>query len=281
MQKVIACIDGSSISDAVCDAAAWAANILDTPLMLLHTVEKPELSESDLSGTIGVDAHNALLAELAELDAQRNKLAVEHGKAILAAAKERAIEDGANDVEILQRHGDVLDALEEKSDDIRLIVMGRHGNSSSVANRLGSHAERAARVRNEPILMTVGNFVAPKSFMLAYDGRSTSVNALTRVANSPLLKGLPCHIVTVGDQSVSNLAKLADAKQFMIDAGFEVTAELIPGNIFNVLKTYKKHHNIDLLVMGAYGHSAVREFFVGSNTTRMISSSETPLLIIK
>ncbi|HSG62346.1 MAG TPA: universal stress protein, partial [Pseudomonadales bacterium] len=72
-----------------------------------------------------------------------------------------------------------------------------------------------------------------------------------------------------------------DAKQFMLDFGFEVTAELIPGNIFNVLNTYKNHQGIELLVMGAYGHSAVREFFVGSNTTRMISTSNIPLLIIK
>lgn len=281
MQKVIACIDGSSISDAVCDAAAWAANILETPLMLLHTVEKPELSESDLSGTIGVDAHDALLAELAELDAKRNKLAVEHGKAILAAAKQRAEDDGAKFVETLQRHGDVLDALQEKSDDIRLIVMGRNGNSGSISNHLGSHAERAARVRNEPILLTVGEFAAPRNFMLAYDGRDTSVKALKRIAESPLLQGLPCHIVTVGDDNVTNHARLADATQFMVDSGFKVTAELIPGNIFNALKSYKKDNEIELLVMGAYGHSAVREFFVGSNTTRMISSSETPLLIIK
>ena len=91
----------------------------------------------------------------------------------------------------------------------------------------------------------------------------------------------PAHIVMVGDDNVTNHARLADATQFMQEFGFEVTADLIPGNIFNVLKAYKKSNDIELLVMGAYGHSAVREFFVGSNTTRMISSSETPLLIIK
>lgn len=281
MQKVIACIDGSLISESVCDAAAWAANTLDAPLMLLHTVEKPQLSESDLSGTIGLDARDALLLELAELDAKRNKIAVEHGKAILAAAKQRALNDGASNVELLQRHGDVLDALVENADQIRLIVMGRNGIGPNISNHLGSHAERAARVRQEPLLITVGEFSPPKNFMLAYDGRSTSVNALKRVAASPLLQGLPCHLVSVGEDNVTNNARLADARQFMLDFGFDVTAELIPGNIFNVLNTYKKHQDIEMLVMGAYGHSAVREFFVGSNTTRMISSSNIPLLIIK
>jgi nucleotide-binding universal stress UspA family protein len=281
MKTIIACIDGSNISEAVCDAAAWAASSLKSPLMLLHTVEKPELTAADLSGTIGVDARDALLQELAELDSKRNKLALEHGKAVLEVAKQRAIEDGAGDVITLQRHGDVLDALEEKSADIRLIVMGRNSSNGQISNHLGSHAERAARVRNEPILLTVGPFQAPKNFMIAYDGRSTSVNALKRIADSDLLKGLPCHIVMVGEDNVSNNARQADAMQFMRDSGFDVSAELIPGNIFNVLKTYQKLHDIDLLVMGAYGHSAIREFFVGSNTTRMISTSDTPLLIIK
>lgn len=281
MQKVIACIDGSTISEAVCDAAAWAANILSTPLMLLHTVEKSDLRENDLSGTIGLDARDALLTELAELDAKRNKLAVEHGKAILAAAKTRALEDGASEVEILQRHGDVLDALEEKCRDIRLIVMGRHGNNGSISNHLGSHAERAARVRHEPILLTVDKFTAPNNFMLAFDGRDTSMKALKRIAESPLLQGLPCHIVTVGEDNESHRSRLNNAAEMMRAAGFETQTALLQGSIFNALKSYQQDNAIELLVMGAYGHSVVREFFVGSNTTRMISSSETPLLIIK
>lgn len=281
MQKVIACIDGSSISNAVCDAAAWAASLIKAPLLLLHTVEKPDLLESDLSGAIGVDARDALMAELAELDAQRNRLAVEHGKAILAAAKTRATEDGASDIELLQRHGDVLDALEEKAEDIRLIVMGRHGNKEGISNHLGSHAERAARVRSEPLLMTVGEFRAPTNFMLAYDGRDTSRKALQRVMASPLLQSLPCHLVMVGDNTQANQVRLNDAATSLKQAGFEVKASLLNGPIFSALQQYKRENNIALLVMGAYGHSAVREFFVGSNTTRMISSSETPLLIIK
>jgi len=281
MDKVIACIDGSINSESVCDAAAWAANIVEAPLLLLHTVEKADFNEADLSGTIGLDARDTLLAELASLDAQRNKLAIEHGKAILETAKQRALDDGANNVETLQRHGDVLEALDEKSGTIRLIVMGRSGNQGTISSHLGSHAERACRVRNEPILMTVGEFTPPKNFMIAYDGRATSVNALQRVTTSPLLKGLPCHIVYVGEKNIDNQAKLADAKKFLETFEFEVTAELLTGNIFNSLQSYKEHHNIDLLVMGAYGHSAVREFFVGSNTTRMISASKTPLLIIK
>jgi len=34
-------------------------------------------------------------------------------------------------------------------------------------------------------------------------------------------------------------------------------------------------------VMGAYGHSKIRQFLVGSTTTAMIEASKTPLLILR
>jgi nucleotide-binding universal stress UspA family protein len=36
-----------------------------------------------------------------------------------------------------------------------------------------------------------------------------------------------------------------------------------------------------LLVMGAYGHSRIREFLVGSTTTRMLCNAKRPLLLLR
>jgi len=64
------------------------------------------------------------------LDEQRNKLALEQGLVMLAAAKERAIADGVSSPETRQRHGDLLESLRELGNDIRLLVIGRQGESS-------------------------------------------------------------------------------------------------------------------------------------------------------
>ena len=37
----------------------------------------------------------------------------------------------------------------------------------------------------------------------------------------------------------------------------------------------------DLIVMGAYGHSRIRQFFVGSHTRNMVSHSKVPLLLLR
>ena len=54
-QLVLACIDGSTISSAVCDYSAWIAQRVDAPLKLLHNIEHQETPvTSDLTGNIGL-----------------------------------------------------------------------------------------------------------------------------------------------------------------------------------------------------------------------------------
>ena len=114
MNKVIACIDGTEVSTAVCDYAGWASLRLDAPLVFLHVLEKDEFPQkSNLSGSIGLGSREALLEELAELDAKRGKLALEQGKLMLEAAEKRAIADGLGNATSLQRHGSLVETLAE------------------------------------------------------------------------------------------------------------------------------------------------------------------------
>jgi len=60
-----------------------------------------------------------------------------------------------------------------------------------------------------------------------------------------------------------------------------VSSLLLSGEVIEILHDYQNSHAIDLMVMGAYGHSKIRQFFVGSNTTKMIGSSKIPLLLLR
>ncbi len=55
MTNVIACIDGSNVTSAVCDASGWAAFQLNAPVILLHVLDKSAYPiESDLSGNMAL-----------------------------------------------------------------------------------------------------------------------------------------------------------------------------------------------------------------------------------
>jgi nucleotide-binding universal stress UspA family protein len=40
-------------------------------------------------------------------------------------------------------------------------------------------------------------------------------------------------------------------------------------------------NGVDLLVKGAYGHSRIRQFLVGSTTTSILRTTRTPLLLLR
>lgn len=84
-----------------------------------------------------------------------------------------------------------------------------------------------------------------------------------------------------GEDTTERRHKLDGAKQLLEEEGFDVTASIIPGKIYSTLTQYRDENEIELMAMGAYGHSRLRQFFVGSNTSKMIIESHIPLLILR
>lgn len=283
MKNVTACIDGSHVAAAVCDYAAWAALRLGVPLQFLHVLDKSEYPvQSNLAGNIGLGSREALLAELAALDEKRGRLALEQGRLMLEDAVARAIADGVTEPTTRQRHGDLVDALAELQEEIRLLVIGKQGvEGDSLGEHIGSHVENVVRTMHRPILISTLEYTTPQRIMVAFDGSATTRKGVEMIAASPLFRGLPCHIVMVGQDSAENRNQLNWAKQTLEAAGFTAPAAIIDGSVENVLCGYVKEHDIHMLIMGAYGHSAIRRFLVGSTTTNVLRRASVALLLLR
>jgi len=281
--RILACIDGSSYSPAVCDAAAWAALRLEAPLTFLHVLHKEQAAPPvDLSGSIGLGARESLLEELAALDEKRGKLAREQGQQLLGAARLRARTAGVADPEGLLRLGGLVETLTGQEERTRLLVLGKRGEAAQVASEhLGSHLERVIRSLQRPILVTPSEFRPPQRVMLAFDGSSTARKALEMVAASPLFRGLSCYLVMVGADTATARANLDHARQILEMARFETVADILPGEPEAALSRYQQEQGIDLMIMGAYGHSRIRHLLVGSTTTAMLRKSTIPLLLLR
>lgn len=283
MNMITACIDGSSISASVCDAAAWVSASLEAPVKLLHVLERTNLPLNDnLSGAIGLGSREHLLLEMTRLDEERSKVALEHGKHMLEDARLRLEQQGIKDVKTKQRHGQLLEALLDCESETRVFVMGRLGEDhDNQPQTIGSHLENMVRGIKVPILVTVGAFTSPEKYMIAYDGSQTADEAIAKFASSPLLRNLPAHLVMVGADTAEHQQQLTGAKRILEQAGRSIETCLLQGNVQEVLSQYRRDQGIDLMVMGAYGHSRLREFFVGSQTSKMIASSPVPLLLLR
>jgi len=279
----MACIDGSRNALAVCDYAAWAGKRLDAALEFLHVLGKSDYPvPTDFSGNIGLGSREHLLQELAERDEKRGRLALEQGRLMLEDARARAMAAGVESPAVRQRHGELVDTLQELENDIRLLVIGRQGEqSASLGGPLGSQLENVVRTLHRPILVVPADYRAPQRILIAFDGSPTTRQGVEWVASSPLFRGLACHVVIVGADRDEHRAQLEWARATLASAGHAVTAHLRSGAVEDALDAHVFEHAIDLIVMGAYGHSRIREFLLGSTTTHLLRKSTVPLLLLR
>jgi nucleotide-binding universal stress UspA family protein len=283
VNKVIACIDGSRSTPSVCDHAAWAARRLGSALTLLHVVSKGRAESAlDLSGNLHLGEREALLEQLVDLEEQRGKLVRQQGRALLAGAIERVRAAGIANPGSLLRSEAVTDALTALQAQARLLVVGKQGqDGDKLARHIGSHLESIIRTVRRAVLVCPLTYNEPQRFMIGYDGSKTADTVVERVAESPMLKGLPAHLLMVGEAGAGNRARLERAEAMLAAQGFEVTTALQAGTVGEAVCAYRDAHHIGLLAIGAYGHSRLRQFFIGSTTTRMIMDSPIPLLILR
>lgn len=282
--KVLACVDHSHFADYVTDAASWAARQMGVPLELLHILDRDaEVAiGKDHSGAIGVNAQQNLLSELAERDESRSKANRERGRELLNSLRERAIELGVESPDVRQRYGDLEETLVGAQDQVRLFVLGRRGESAETTQRdLGRNVERMIRSLSKPILAVTDQFSEPERVLIAFDGGSMTRRGVEMVAASPLFRGLPVHVLMSGKARRDSEKQLDWARNTLEQAGLEVTVALIPGDTERVIAQYVHEQSIDMLLMGAYGHSPLRSLLFGSKTTDLLRSAKVPTLLLR
>ncbi|WP_250434383.1 universal stress protein [Hanstruepera flava] len=63
--------------------------------------------------------------------------------------------------------------------------------------------------------------------------------------------------------------------------GVNITPIVKHFKVFSEVNDVAKEHNADLIVMGSHGSSGLKEFFVGSNTEKVVRHAEIPVLVTK
>ncbi len=101
------------------------------------------------------------------------------------------------------------------------------------------------------------------------------------IATHNMLSGLECHLLSVGEETVQMRKLIEGAAALLREAGYNVEAQIAQGQADTVITNKVASDNIDLLVMGAYGHSRIRNLIIGSTTTQMIRSCKVPVLLFR
>lgn len=280
---LIALVDGSAYSESVCHHAAWIAGKNGWKVKIYHVMgRRTGIEKQDLSGAIKLGARTALMNQLADLDAERAKLTHEHGRAILEDAKKIIADDGVTDVETRLRQGDLLETVAAKEDQGDMIIIGKRGEAAGMAmEHLGSNLERVVRSSHKPVFIANRAFKQVDKVLVAFDGGPSALKAVDYISRSALFDGLSVSLVYAG-KDTADIRKSLDAAVATLKAGgFEAETIIRNGEPEKVLADITQAEDHELLVMGAYGHSRVRSFVIGSTTTEMIRLCKVPVLIMR
>ncbi|MDZ7591151.1 MAG: universal stress protein [Rubrivivax sp.] len=284
MNRILAAIDGLTNSDAAVDAAIWAAQRSGAPLEFLHVLERhPEkASVKDFSGALAAGAQDSLLEALSDDDAHRSRDARERGRALLAAARERAQAGAVSAVDGRLRHGEVIDTVAELGADAGLLVLGEHEHddvSSGRKRHLDHHVERMIRTVTCPVLVATGAvFSPPRKVALAYDGSPEAQRTLVAAATHPLLVGLPLTVVTVATSATSTSGPLGMSLQTALPGS---QSTMLSGDPHAAIAAFVREAGIELLVIGASRKNFLQRLVKGSTTSSLLRTSDAAVLVLR
>lgn len=277
--RILALVDGSAYSESVCHFTAWIAGKLGTGVDLLHVIRDGHSAEG---APLRLGSRKGLAEELAAVDAQRVKLALAQGHAILDDAQ--AIIEAAGVGPVRQRlvQGDLLQAVRVLEPEIRALVIGKRGEGSAETfEHLGSKLERVVRAVPMPVFVASRAFQRVEKVLIAFDASASSERAVERMAASPVFAGLDTVLVHAGPETPALRARMEAAQARLAAAGVKARLEIIPGDPEEALERKIAEEGFGLLVMGAYGHSRIRSLIIGSTTTAMINACKVPVLLYR
>ena len=227
---------------------------------------------------IGFESNAMLLKELAELEQKQSELALDYSNNLLKHISELIEKQYGLTSTKIQEKGDFLEQSFNLLNENDIVIIGRVGERAAEKNKpIGSNVENFIRGANCTVITVGEHFQPPKRFIFAYEYSPTCQKMLQRIAKSDLLKLLQCHLLYVGDHP----EMLAEPEKYLTDAGLEVVSVYRYGDVAQNILEYQKEHDIQLIVLGAFSHSKIHQFFLGSITTTIFRNANVPLLVAK
>jgi len=168
-----------------------------------------------------------------------------------------------------------------------VLCLGRRGEHGQWGGEdVGSTVQKVLRHSERPVLVTPAEFRPLAGMLMAYDGSKSANLALREACSLASEVGLSMTVIAVtskGGHRPTYEAALEEARQ-LVSAYEDVTAEfaLVEGDeIEAVIIAQAVAKQRDLIVMGAYGHSRIREWFLSSTTTGVLVRSPLPVLLVR
>ncbi|MCO5044690.1 MAG: universal stress protein [Kiritimatiellae bacterium] len=271
--------DGSDGGTVACSYALFLAKRLNAKVTGCHILDSRMLDGplmADISGWIGAQPFSGQLAQFRDLMQKK-------GEAVLAALVSMAAKEGV-DIEPVLKMGHPARVILEEELRTEMIVLGQKGEHAELTGDfIGSTVERVTRSSQKPCLVTPSAFSPINKILCAYDGSAHAGKALREAVAFAGALQVPLIILSVAENHDLRTARRAAEDALQIARAHECVAAnlVIEGRPDLLIPIKAEELDCGLIVVGAYGHSRIREMVLGSTTTSLIARTRKPVLLVR
>jgi nucleotide-binding universal stress UspA family protein len=177
---------------------------------------------------------------------------------------------------------DIFEDFKKNATGLDLIVLGKRGeNADHAKGRIGSTIERVLHASACPCLIVPNKFHELRKVLIAYDNSEPVNRALHFVERTAFFSDCEIHILTVNPSDTTRDEFDWVCNMLRNVAKLNVVACERTGEVAGAIDSYIQENNVNLLIIGAYSHNAIRHFFVGSSTLEIVRRSNIPVVAFR
>lgn len=185
--------------------------------------------------------------------------------------------------ERLMKEGLVPDIILEEAQTTDLLFIGQRGSGAEYSSGLlGSNLESVVRQSNLPVIATPRTYRTLQRILVCFDGSEYAGRALRAAAHfaAACPKGtVTLRLLVVSDDETKAKTLSEKAEKYLQAYQINLNPILSQGDPTEQIIAISESENIDLIAMGAYGHSRIRELVLGSTTESVLRRANRALLL--
>jgi nucleotide-binding universal stress UspA family protein len=130
-----------------------------------------------------------------------------------------------------------------------------------------------------PVLVTPNSFREFENILVAYDGSVESTQALKTTCEIFAFINTRLKAVIVTGDPMRCEALTQEIETFISPYEMDLDIECLSGEACKEIVGYAEAQGIDLIVMGAFGHSRLHDLILGGTTAYIIRNATLPVLL--
>jgi nucleotide-binding universal stress UspA family protein len=278
IKSVLLAVDGSAFTEPVIQYGIEIARKFDAYLRILTVID---IRIFEWAVAIGVEGFAPIIPSSGYQE-ESQKLLDQKAEEVLKKT-EKILNKSNVKFELDKESGNPIDVICDKARLVDLVVMGARGEFAKWSDKmLGATLEATTRLSIKPVFICPKSYRQLKKIMVSYDGSENACKALSVAAHFAAELDLPLMILTVHESSDEAQMILKEATEYLSPHHIPHTeTRHAKGEAVEKIVQISQEENIDLIVMGSYGHSRIREAILGSTTVQTMRKVNIPLLLAR